>query len=120
MQLYCIAHGKSIMSKTVKWHLDILPGAQQRLWPELADVPEEFTLYGGTAVALYLGHRVSVDFDFFGIHAFKPSDLMKCVPFLKGAKIIQTEPNTLSVTVNRKGPVKVSFFATARKSGSLI
>ena len=44
---------------------EILPSAQKNLWPELAGVPPHFVLYGGTALALRLGHRVSVDFDFF-------------------------------------------------------
>lgn len=35
--------------------LDVLPEAQRRLWRELAAVPGEFTLYGGTALALHLG-----------------------------------------------------------------
>ena len=46
--------------------LDILPEPQRRLWDELATVPAEFVLYGGTAIALHLGHRQSEDFDFFG------------------------------------------------------
>ena len=37
--------------------LDILPAAQRQLWTELNDVPPEFVLYGGTAIALHLGHR---------------------------------------------------------------
>ena len=46
--------------------LSILPAAQQRLWPELRRSAElGFALYGGTAIALRLGHRPSVDFDFF-------------------------------------------------------
>lgn len=45
--------------------LDILPAQQRSLWPELAAVPRRFILYGGTAIALQLGHRVSIDFDFF-------------------------------------------------------
>ena len=44
--------------------IDMLLAPQRRLWDELIDVPEQFVLYGGTAVALYLGHRDSVDFDF--------------------------------------------------------
>jgi Nucleotidyl transferase AbiEii toxin, Type IV TA system len=32
----------------------------------LIDIPGYFTLYGGTAIALRLAHRQSVDFDFFG------------------------------------------------------
>lgn len=90
--------------------LGILPPAQRRLWDELADVPSEFTLYSGTAVALHLGHRESVDFNFFGRTKFAPLDLAMRVPFLKGAAITQTEPNTLSVVVDRDGPVKLSFF----------
>lgn len=39
--------------------LDILPSAQRRLWDELGATPPEFTLYGGTAIALQLGHRQS-------------------------------------------------------------
>jgi hypothetical protein len=46
--------------------LDILPPPQRRLWHELAALPAEFVLYGGTALALHLGHRQSVDFGFFG------------------------------------------------------
>jgi hypothetical protein len=40
--------------------LDILSKAQRRLWDELAAIPAEFVLYGGTAIALHLGHRRSV------------------------------------------------------------
>ena len=49
-----------------------LPAPQRRLWDELGTVPGEFVLYGGTAIALYLGHRESVDFDFFGNQPFDP------------------------------------------------
>jgi hypothetical protein len=49
--------------------LDIVPPPQRRLWDELAAVPAAFVLYGGTAVALQLGHRTSVDFDFFRQHS---------------------------------------------------
>ena len=90
--------------------LTMLPPAQRRLWDELRSVPEEFVLYGGTAIALYLGHRQSVDFDFFGRLLFDPSRLAAMLPFLAGATITQQEPNILSATVDRAGPVLVSFF----------
>lgn len=48
-------------------HLHTLPEAQQALWPGLKPaLGLGFVLYGGTAIALRLGHRISVDFDFFG------------------------------------------------------
>lgn len=90
--------------------LDILPPPQRRLWDELAAVPPEFVLYGGTALALHLGHRQSLDFDFFGNKPFDPAHLVPAVPFLGGATATQREPNTLSCTVDRGGLVKLSFF----------
>lgn len=94
--------------------LDILPSAQRRLWPELSAVPEEFVLYGGTAMALHLGHRDSVDFDFFGQAALNVLSLENDVPFMSGAKIFQRDKNTLSAIVERGGPVQVSFFGVPK------
>ncbi len=90
--------------------LDILPAQQRALWQELKDLPPEFTLYGGTAVALHLGHRQSVDFDFFASNAIDPANLYLDTPFLKNAQVIQQEKNTLTCLVDRGGPVMVSFF----------
>lgn len=50
--------------------MDILPASQRQLWPELDAVPADFVLYGGTGLALQLGHRVSEDFDFFSSSGF--------------------------------------------------
>ncbi len=90
--------------------LDILPPPQQNLWPDLATVPQEFVLYGGTALALRLAHRISEDFDFFSNRDFAPGDLEGRLPFLAGAVRLQSSPNTLVSRVDRGGPVKVSFF----------
>jgi hypothetical protein len=90
--------------------LDILPPPQRRLWDELSAVPPEFVLYGGTALALHLGHRESLDFDFFGSKPLDPSQLVPAVAFLAGAVVTQREPNTFSCTVDRGGVVKLSFF----------
>jgi len=98
------------MSDDFAPRLDILPNPQLRLWKELAAVPSEFVLYGGTAVALHLGHRQSVDFDFFGNRLFDPVKLTASIPFMTAATITQREPNTLSGIVDRDGPVKLSFF----------
>jgi Nucleotidyl transferase AbiEii toxin, Type IV TA system len=95
--------------------VDILPPAQQAVWKELSQIPQPFTLYGETAIALYLGHRVSVDFDFFGREEFRPLDLLASIPLLSGATVTQSEPNTLSVIVYRdQAPVKLSFFGLPR------
>jgi len=98
------------MSDEFTPRLDILPDPQRQLWEELAAVPSEFVLYGGTAVALHLGHRQSLDFDFFGNRLFDPVNLTASIPFMTAATITQREPNTLSGIVDRNGPVKLSFF----------
>jgi Nucleotidyl transferase AbiEii toxin, Type IV TA system len=91
-------------------HLEVLPAAQRKLWTELSAVPGEFMLYGGTALALHLGHRHSIDFDFFSNRPLDLSALEAGIPFLSGARIVQREKNTLSAIVDRGGRVKVSFF----------
>lgn len=90
--------------------LDILPPAQRRFWPELVAIPKDFVLYGGTALALHLGHRESADFDFFGCRKFEVRTLETGIPFLAGAKIIQRAEDTLTALVERGGPVRISFF----------
>lgn len=90
--------------------LDILPPPQRALWPELDATPEHFTLYGGTALALRIGHRQSVDFDFFSPAAFDAAILAREIPYLAGAETVQLETNTLTCRVDRNGPVLVSFF----------
>lgn len=47
-------------------HWEILDEARKKLLPRLACIrPYGFYLAGGTALALQLGHRTSVDFDFY-------------------------------------------------------
>jgi hypothetical protein len=98
------------MSNVFSPCLDVLPTAQQRLWPELGHTPEHFTLYRGTAIALRLRHRQSVDFDFFAQTAFEPRSLLEGLSYLKGAVVRQSAANSLTVTVDRGGPVQLSFF----------
>lgn len=95
-------------------HLHILPAPQRRLWQELRQVPGHFVLYGGTAAALWFGHRQSADFDFFSASAFTPENLLAQIPLLTGGTPLQSEPNTLTLLVEREGEVKVSFFGGLR------
>lgn len=90
--------------------LDILPEPQKKLWPELRSVPRHFVLYGGTAIALRLGHRQSVDFDFFSAQCFTLEQLEKEWPVLTRAEVLQTSHNTVTLLLQRDGAVKLSFF----------
>src|SRR5438874_6912951 len=90
---------------------DILPPPQRRLWKELSgSIPKSFVLYGGTAISVRLAHRPSLDFDFFCTDSFQPGDLLRTLPWRLEAEPIQSSPNTLTLLLERGGPVKLSFF----------
>ncbi len=90
--------------------LEILPPAQKEVWKHLHQIPKKFTLYGGTALALYLGHRESIDFDFFSFESFDVDQLQMTLPLLKGAEVLQKEKDTLTCLVNMGEKVQLSFF----------
>jgi len=94
--------------------MDVLPPPQQAIWNELAFASNlGFVLYGGTAVALRLGHRDSVDFDFFSDRAFDKNVIIHETSLMVSGEVIQDESNTLTLSVQRAGgPVKVSFFGS--------
>ncbi len=73
-------------------------------------MPSRFTLYGGTALALRLAHRISEDFDFFSTSPFIPDELQLEIGPLGAGDRIQASANTLLLVVDRGGPVKLSFF----------
>jgi hypothetical protein len=98
------------------FRLSILPPSQRSLWLELESTPENFVLYGGTAIALRLGHRQSEDFDLFSNEQFDPSSLLSILSYLRGARVDQRGNNTLTVFVDRGGLVKVSFFGDVKMS----
>lgn len=58
-----------------------------------------------------LGHRRSVDFDFFSDLPLDEDELRRAVPCLQTAQVLHRAPNTLDVSVPFKaGEVKISFF----------
>jgi hypothetical protein len=92
-------------------NIEILPQGQRELWPLLGAVPAHFTLYGGTALAVQLGHRESIDFDFFSSQTFDPKQLHAGLGFLHPGRIRQSFENTLSCEVPfASGQAQISFF----------
>ena len=77
---------------------DVLPAAQQQIWNDLPAAPRlGFVLYGGTAIALHLGHRRSIDFDFFRSEPLDKNQIGTEFAFVKGAAVVQDTPNTLVI-----------------------
>jgi hypothetical protein len=95
--------------------MQVLPSAQQRIWLDLRKAANlGFTLYGGTAIALRLGHRHSVDFDFFSERSLDRNSLRDALPFIDRATTLQDQDNTWVVLVGNECSgqehVKISFF----------
>jgi len=100
---------------TLAPRLEILPPVQRQLWPSLRGLASAgFVLYGGTAIALSCGHRVSVDFDFFTARPLDRAGLQRLLPWLKSSTVLQDQPGTFTVLsagdAARQDGVKVSFF----------
>ena len=90
---------------------NVLNQAGLQVLPYFKKLPEGFYLSGGTALALQIEHRISIDFDFFSPQSFDTQKLFTMLSFeifgdLK-LTIIQEAENTLDVlTANQ---VKISF-----------
>ncbi|WP_161795870.1 nucleotidyl transferase AbiEii/AbiGii toxin family protein [Synechococcus sp. GFB01] len=78
-----------------------------------------FVLYGGTAIALRLGHRISVDFDFFSSSPLDRERIRQALPFLQQSTLLQEEANAQTFLVpvtqtadhpNDRATVKLSLF----------
>src|SRR6266481_4161142 len=75
--------GEHLMPRCLEPKLDILPAAQRQIWTSLAPAPHlNFVLYGGTAIALHLGHRESLDFDFFRSDSLDKYQIRATFPFV--------------------------------------
>lgn len=80
-------------------HLEVLPLPQRAFWEEdVAAIPKGWVLYGGSAIALHLGHRQSMDFDFFCSDPLDRRALRRRCPAVDCAVTIQDESDTLTVS----------------------
>ncbi|MFI4914401.1 MAG: nucleotidyl transferase AbiEii/AbiGii toxin family protein [Steroidobacterales bacterium] len=83
--------------------LEILPPAQRWPWSRLGTFSTQgFVLYGGTAIALRLGHRSSEDFDFFTDKQLDKAAIRNALPSAH-YEVLQDIENTYTLLIN--GPV---------------
>jgi hypothetical protein len=91
--------------------LHVIDTRRKSLLPLLKEFEDEFYLAGGTALALQLGHRESIDFDFFCIGKFEVNFFEEKVSRLFSKykiNISQLESDTLSILIDDE--IKISFF----------
>lgn len=73
-----------------RWHKEILTPPQTALLPLVKACSKEFGLVGGTAVALHLGHRESIDFDLFTKHPDQEFEIPAIKKLVRRFAIIET------------------------------
>jgi Nucleotidyl transferase AbiEii toxin, Type IV TA system len=58
-------------------HTEILSPEQVKLLPLIKKFSKDFGLVGGTAIALHIGHRESIDFDLFSYEEFRSVNIKR-------------------------------------------
>ena len=96
------------MEKSISWHPEVISREVARTAQNLGSLAalSNFYLAGGTALALYLGHRRSVDLDFFSAQSFHEDVLIASLQGLPELAVISKSPQTVYLHVSG---TKVSF-----------
>lgn len=93
-------------------HYEVLDEKRRALLPALGAFKKDFYLAGGTALALQIGHRISIDFDFFTEDDFDVANLYERVQAALGPVLrTQEAPRTLGVVA--QSDVRMSFLGYA-------
>ena len=90
---------------------NILDKKRLAILPLLKSFKKDYYLAGGTSLALQIGHRDSIDFDFFSLKNIDTKKLFAQIKeIFKEYNVlkIQEEKNTLSVLIDKN--IKLSFF----------
>ncbi|MCR5040364.1 MAG: nucleotidyl transferase AbiEii/AbiGii toxin family protein [Bacteroidales bacterium] len=90
------------------FHKEILNDKQIELLPLVGEFKREYYLVGGTAIALYLGHRRSIDFDLFKFASLNRKKNLEKVQSSGFPSIVTWNvTDQMNLVVNE---VKVTFF----------
>src|SRR6185369_10735777 len=91
---------------------DILDNARNEMLPKLVIFKPQFYLAGGTALALQIGHRTSVDFDFFSQKDFSTAEVHQVLSDSLGeTNLLRTQEERNTLSVETSGGVKLSFLS---------
>ena len=89
-------------------HLEVLSSEQIDMLPFIKLFKTKFYLVGGTAIALQIGHRKSIDFDLFSGKVFQVSSVhKKVIEIFSNAKTIHRSNDQIHYLLDG---VKVTFF----------
>ncbi len=98
-------------SGQIKLKYEVLDKSRLKILDALAEFKDDFYLAGGTGLALQIGHRISIDFDFFCFQSFINEKLLAKIKTIfsnNSISVIQNELNTLTILLDSE--IKISFF----------
>lgn len=88
-------------------HKEILTEKQIELLPLIKNFSKNFGLVGGTAIALHIGHRESIDFDLFTLNDIDPFKIKKKITNgFNIERVFVNEEDEYTILVNG---VKITF-----------
>ncbi len=89
-------------------HNEILTKEQVEILPFIKKFKKSYYLVGGTAIALHLGHRRSIDFDLYKFNKINKSDIKSKIKLFKyDYCIIHEDSFILTIKINE---VQITFF----------
>lgn len=89
-------------------HTNIFSEEQKALLPFIQSFEKEYYLVGGTAIALHIGHRESIDFDMFKMGNISKNKIVKRIEaFGLTYKLIFANADGFHIMING---VKITFF----------
>ena len=91
-------------------HKEIFSDEQTKLLPLVQKFKRKFYLVGGTAIALYIGHRRSIDFDLFTLGKIKKQSIKRLIDRHKYpvSGILFEDSEQLHLVIH---DVKLTFFS---------
>jgi len=93
-------------------HYEVLDEKRRALLPALGAFKKDFYLAGGTALALQIGHRISIDFDFFTEGDFETAVLYERVQAALGP-VPRTQEASRTLGIIAQDDVRMSFLGYA-------
>lgn len=91
-----------------RMHNEILTKEQRDLLPLVGKFEKQFGLVGGTAIALHIGHRESIDFDLFSPNEFSNANIRAVFRRAeKTIEVLRADTNQFTFVVDG---VHITFF----------
>ena len=89
---------------------DFMDSDMLHLWQLMEPMPGDLRLYGGTAIALYLGHRHSTDFDFATPQTVIDKEFVSKLPFMQKAREVMGGRGMIDAVIEGENrDIKITF-----------